>query len=272
MVAVFSRRGWAVLAAILVFPAICFAQIDLPPPAKAVPPPVIPKDRNPVEVRHQEHLKDHEHQLEDAKQQVTERAEKKQIEIAKQEAVEPRPMNAFVEFNLVYPKILTTGKRKKYVGDFATHIHMWTRLSYAKPSTQVQTWLGLRVAPFSGYGTQKDYTGRFSLTYFGPGIGLGRIEDRSGNISSTETDSRTGWLLAAGIAAVTRLAPRDTPIDQGASDFKTTAWAADGPGVWAEGRWMWTIHNALSINILGGAQLAEGKNIIYSGIGIAGWL
>ena len=263
---------WAVLAAIMATSTMGVAQIELPPPPKAVPPPVVPKERDPVELRHQEHLKDQDERREEVKQDVTQKIEKKQVEKAKQEDAAPRPMNAFVEFNLVYPKFVTTGKRKKYNGDFATHIHGWSRLSYAKSSNDVQTWIGLRLAPFSGSGIQKDYAGRFSLTYFGPGIGFGRIEDRPGNATDADEPHRKGWLVSAGVSAVSRLAPRDVLVDHGATDFQSTAWSADGPGVWAEFRWMRTFHNALSINILGGAQLGEGKNILYSGVGIAGWL
>lgn len=262
--------NWAVLAAILLTAPSLFSQIDLPVPPKAVPPPQIPAERNPVNIRHEEHLKEQEAVRTEEKATVEQKVVQKQIEQAKKEQADPRPMYGFIELNMVYPKFLTSGPRKQYNGDFATHISAWSRLNYSKPSNDVQLWAGFRIAPFSGTGIQKNHAGRFALTYFGPGIGVGSVDGRTS--SSSDDESRSGWLLSTGVAAVSRLTPHKEQPDPGASDFDSTAYAADNPGIWIECRWMRIINNALSVDVIGGGQLAEGKNIPYFGLGIAGWL
>lgn len=263
---------WAIIAAFGGSSQSAKAQIDLPTPPKAVPPPRVPESRNPVNIRHEEHLKKQETQREEEKSEVEQKTEKKRVEQAKQEKLEPRPMYGFVELSLLYPKFTTSGQRKKYNGDATTHINMWSRLSYSKPSGVVQPWIGLRIAPFSGSGVQKNYAGRFALTYFGPGIGFGSVDDRPASAGEAESESRYGWLLSAGVAAVSKLTNTDQAIDSGATDFTPSAWYMDSPGAWAEFRWMSIFQNALSWDVIGGAQLGEGKNIVYFGLGISGWL
>ncbi len=272
------RRRWEFIAALFVgflalaLPSYAWAQIDLPPAPYAVPPPRIPDSRNPVLLREQEHVKEREQRREESKNVQEQRSEQKREEKAKQELVDPRPMFGFAEINLVYPKILTTGQRKNYTADFATQFNGWMRLNLDKPSNKNQAWIGLRIAPFSGSGIQRDHAGRFARTYFGPGIGIGNIDGREPGNQAPDMGSRSGWLLSTGVAAVSSLTRSDEPQDSGASDFTSNSWAIDAPGVWLEYRYMHVFMGAMSGNIVFGTQLAQGKTFIYTGIGLAGWL
>lgn len=275
MIARLPRLRWEFIAApslLITLTTSGWAQIDLPVPPAAVPPPKIPDAQNPVLIRRDERQEEQKKAKEEFKIDQENRSEKQREVRAKQELAEPRPMYGFLEINLVYPKILTTGARKNYTADFATHFNGWARLSPSKPSDVTQAWVGLRVAPFAGSGIQRDHAGRFAFTYFGPGLGIGEIQGRKKTDVSDEAESRSGWLLSTGIAAVSRLTRRDEAVEAGASDFAPTPWAIDAPGVWVEYRYMHVFMGALSGNFILGGQLAQGKTIVYTGVGFAGWL
>jgi hypothetical protein len=267
-----SWMNWALIAMFLASMTEAKAQVDLPPPPSAAPPPQEPKGQTAIELRHEEHVKAQTKQLDEIKTEREQQADKKLEEQAKQEKVEPRPMYGFMEINFLYAKVLTTGTRKNYLADPTTHFNGWLRTSSSKPSDQPQLWAGFRIAPFSGSGVQRKHAGRYALTYFGPGLGFGKIQSQGKIINPDDTETRTGWLFSGGVAAVTKLSRHDEPADTGATDFRSTPWAMDSPGVWLEYRAMRVFNAALSGNLIVGGQMAEGKNFVYLGLGFAGWL
>lgn len=256
---------------LMLLPQSAASQIDLPPPPVAAPPPALPRERDPVVIRESEKKAAAAEDATQRKDENVQREDARRAEVAKAEAVKPRPLYGFVELSLLYPKVTVSGDREDYRADMTTHVHFWIRPNFDKLAQDVQLWLGLRLAPFAGYGTQNRQKGRFGLTYFGPGLGFGKISapDETGS----DLPTRSGWLVAGGIAAVSRLGNRDEEHSGGSTtDFHTKSTGFDSPGVWSEARTIHVFRGALSANLILGAQLAEQKNFYYFGIGLAGWL
>lgn len=245
------------------------AQIELPPPPTATPPPVIPQDHNPGVEARKERIEKRKEDKKEKIEQETQSREAKKEQVIKDDLKKPRPLYGFLELSLLYPKITTQGVRKNYHADVTSHVQLWGRLRPDTPSDSIQIWAGFRLAPFSGYGTQDKETGRFGFSFFGPGLGFGSVK-KVEDSSNEESPSYSGWLITSGVAAVSKLAS-DTHSDH-ESDFSSSAWSSDGPGVWVEGRYMRIFHAALSANLIIGAQLAKDKNFTYFGVGLGGWL
>ncbi|MCX6127171.1 MAG: hypothetical protein NTV34_20810, partial [Proteobacteria bacterium] len=242
----------------------------LPPPPAAAVPPAIPADQDPA-IRRQDERAVQRHSEEKKKlEELSSATENAKIEKEREEVMKPRPFYGFIELSMLNPKVLTTGNRTSYSADITTHVNVLGRLKPDRPVDETQMWLGFRLAPFAGSGAQRKQRGRFSLTYFGPAVGVGSIGKPSD--AHSESTRRHGFLLSAGIAAVSRLQEPTELSDPGRSDFQSTPYALDSPGVWSEVRSIHTFHGALSYNLVAGAQLAEGKTILYLGAGIAGWL
>ena len=135
---------------------------------------------------------------------------------------------------------------------------------------------------FFGNGFYQSHPGSYGLTYFGPMIGVGKIDPLSSEAGSSKTGEGTGsgaektrassegWLLSGGIAAVSSQGRSVWPQDP-SSDFLTKGVSLDVPGVWLEIRNMHVVLGAVGINLLAGVQTGKDKAFFYTGIGIAGW-
>jgi hypothetical protein len=191
------------------------------------------------------------------------------LEKIKSEAQQKRPLYGFFELSLLYPKVSVSRKRTDYHCDVTSHINGYLRLFVDKDPETVQGWAGLRVASFGGYGIQNNFSGRFAHTFLGPSIGIGGISKPDDPLNDIPT--RTFWLWSGGIAAVSKLNSRDDGVKQAPSDFKSTGWGYEAPGLWSELRWSKITRGALGYGGVIGLQLAEGKNFFYAGISGSGF-
>jgi len=247
-----------------------FAQILLPPPPAAVPPPVIPPEKDRGVLERNERIETRSKQIQSEEIKVR---EAKKIEAAiknQEELAKPRPLYGFLELSLLYARVSASGERKDYYADPTTHISGWFRLNQSRDTNHVQIWAGFRVAPFAGYGTQKQETGRFNFMFVGPGLAIGMLSPHE-QISNkpVEAASRSGWLLAAGASGLSKSA-----IDRSdhEDDFSNLPLGFEAPGIWSEVRYMRTFHSVLSTNLIIGSQLAKQKNFYYIGFGLGGWM
>ena len=207
------------------------------------------------------------------KANIEDRKEETKQQQIKAEAAQPRPFYGFLEISLMYPKILVSGSRKNYQADVTTHVTAMGRIFSSQDAQSVQPWVGLRVAPFGGFGTQKGHRGRFALTYIGPAIGFGRISSQDvSEVDKEAPPERSGWLISTGAAAVYRTTRQDEPETSHATDFQNSGWASDAPGVWLEGRYIHIAMGAVGIHGVIGVQTAQGKTFAYLGAAIAGYL
>lgn len=200
------------------------------------------------------------------------------------EAEVPHPKKFFLELALLFTSASTTASRQGYTSEPTVHFNaawqMTNEKSQAKDTAKL--WLGVRAAPFFGNGFYHSHPGGYGLTYFGPMIGVGKIDplpsesasskpgEVAGNRAEKTRASSEGWLLSGGIAAVSRQGRSVWPQDP-SSDFLTKGVGLDVPGVWLEIRNMHVVLGAVGINLLAGVQTGKDKAFFYTGIGIAGW-
>jgi hypothetical protein len=146
---------------------------------------------------------------------------------------------------------------------------------------RIGLWYGARVAPFVGGGFYKDKPGNYGLTYFGPMIGVGKIDpvpEDEGQARASSADgeidipSASGWVVTAGIAAVTRAGKNSDPTNKGSdNDFETKGTTFDAPGAWLEARYLHILYGAIGLDGIAGVQTGRGKLFVYGGIGVAAW-
>lgn len=206
---------------------------------------------------------------------ATKRAEALSVESQKE-----RPLRLFFETSYVKPGIRTKGHRRSYTLDSTSHFQLFLRGFPAEPSNQVQFWWGFRLAPFAGSGIYEEIPGRFGFLYFGPIVGLGKIDtlrDTLGEASrdqggtKNETATRHGWLLTAGIAGQSRVGRASRDQDKAKEDLTSKPFGMDAPGLWCEARYLSVHYGAIGLNLFTGAQAGKEKNFYWAGIGLAGW-
>ena len=265
--AVFARlliaasSGWATLS---------FAQlIEAPAPPLAEPPPVIPPERDPARIRRQQKM---EREQETVKADTVSRETieaTRRVEEQKKEASQPRPLYGFVELSLLQPAGTVSKGRSEYRFDMTTHINAYARALWDSDASTAQPWIGIRVAPLNGYGTQNKTTARFSHTWIGPAIGFGRITPPTDLESGFPTRDLLLWSL--GVSAVTRLRSPDDGDAPMPKDFESAPWAFDAPGAWSEVRWARIFQGATGVGLMLGTQTGTGKIIYYGGVTVSGF-
>jgi hypothetical protein len=196
------------------------------------------------------------------------------------EMIEPRPNNFLLSLNLVYPLAQVTGPREEYIFEPSTVISAFLRIGQIKVYTDFVVWTGFRMANFAGTGIYDGVPGRFGFSYFGPMIGVGRIDPAPASLpreaSKPDTDpgkflsSRGGAFFVAGVAAQSRFAETFAGAETPKEDLNEMPAGLDAPGIWGEGHYAWIHYGALSFNFLAGVQLGAGKTIVYFGGGIGG--
>ena len=200
------------------------------------------------------------------------------------EAQAPHPKKFFLEMSLLFTNASTTASRQGYTSEPTVHFNAAWQVTNEKPqaANTAKLWIGVRAAPFFGNGFYQSHPGGYGLTYFGPMIGVGKVDPLppetgspiKGEVRGNGTDktrvSSEGWLLSGGIAAVTRQGRSAWPQDP-SSDFHSRGVGLDVPGVWLEIRNMHVVLGAVGINLLAGIQTGKDKAFFYAGIGIAGW-
>ena len=230
---------------------------------------MIPREKDPVTLRKQEKEEQKKSDIKTEEIQHETVQEIKRGETAKAEAQKPRPLNGFIELSLLQPKAVVSQGRSNYVSDPTNHINIYARTFWNSEADAIQPWIGVRVAPFGGYGTQGKLTARFAHTWMGPAVGFGRVS--KANDPTSDNPTRNGFLWSAGIAGVSRLVADDESAPPLPSDFKPTSWAYESPGLWSEIRWIHITRGAVGLGAMGGIQTGKGKIFYYAGGTISGF-
>ena len=210
---------------------------------------------------------------------VPTRSEKKNEQLVA-ESLKDRPMQLFFESSFLRPGIKTKGPRERYTLDSTNHFQLFVRGSKELPTGKAQLWWGFRLAPFAGSGVYKNIPGRFGFLYFGPMIGLGKIDtlrDTLGETSrgreneQTDFSVRHGWLVTTGIAAQSRIGDASRDENTLEEDLNSKKIGIDSPGLWLEMRYLSVHYGAIGLNLFAGAQAGKEKQLSWVGIGVAGW-
>ncbi len=191
----------------------------------------------------------------------------------------PRPMQLQIQASIVIPKVMTSGSRSAYELEPGVVLHGIWRHNQTRPTDDWQLAYGLRVAMFNGSGVYQNTGGRFGFTYFGPMVGVGRLDRKPASLGATqdkravaqELRVRSGLWVFGGISAVSRLVKLAPGDKSPGPEFTGQGLGFDAPSIWTEGIYHWTYYSAYSLSVLGGVHLAEGKNIVYLGFGLGGW-
>lgn len=269
--AFFALRNCLTFFMLLAASNICFGQgIAFPDPPTAEPPPLIPKEQDPALIRIQKNKEQQAIEVKANEEQKISVQEVKAEEKAKEEAKTPRPLYGFFELSLLQPKATVSSGRKNYVSDLTTHINMYVRTFWNSGAEATQPWIGIRIAPFGGFGTQGTRTARFAHTWLGPAIGFGSIQLPED--ATVDFPTRHGFLFSIGVAGLQRLVAEDESAKPLPDDFSPTAWALDPPGVWSEIRWVRVSRGAIGLGLMGGVQTGSGKIFYYGGFTISGFL
>ena len=197
------------------------------------------------------------------------------------DALTPRPQALLMELALAVCGVATRGDRQGYTCDPTVHFNVFLRYHPSRPPDRTGLWYGLRVAPFVGTGFYKNRPGAYGSTYFGPMVGVGKIDrqpvdDGTARAASAtgepEIPSGSGWLVGAGIAWASQIGHGGPEIaDDDKDDFRTKKTTFDAPGSWLEARYLHVLYGALALDGLAGFQAGRGKTFYYVGLGVGGW-
>ncbi len=198
------------------------------------------------------------------------------------ETLKPIPITYSLNIHLLASAIQTSGEdRKDYNMDPSAGFMLLIKPLKSSNSSNLSLWTGFRSYYFLGGGTYKNNIGRFSFNYFGPTIGVGKIDpgitslpikgNKSAEASSGLSHARNGYFALMGIAAQSRQGTSENGKEEPEDDLNSKAIAFDSPGLWAEIWYSRIKYNAVSLNILAGAQMGKNKLFYYFGIGAGGW-
>jgi hypothetical protein len=262
------------LSSVLGLNGLAMAQsVALPPLPYAVPPPVSTKA--PATNHSNDESESNADEPTDgdlAAVNTYQKQEQNQKKQAEKELQAKRARYGYLEFSLAVSSAQVNGGRSGYSSDPSIHVSAWTRILQRKPSQDVQGWTGFRYAPFQGTGIQDGHSGRYALGFFGPGLGLGRMEGQGKKSDNTSFERQTGWLIASGVSATNKLMASEEPTEPEASDFKSCSYCYESPGVWAEVKFFHGFHPTFATHYTLGVQLAKGKTFAYFTIGLGGWM
>lgn len=206
---------------------------------------------------------------------------KKQAESLRQDALAPRPRRLLLELSMVISNVQTRGDREAYTTEPNTHFGVFCRHGAPAVDGKIGLWYGGRLAPFTGTGFEKKRPGTYGLTYFGPMIGVGKIDPVVGDDGAVKATSAaaektlpstSGWLVSLGVAAVSKVSRSEDPdLDDPNSDFFSQGIAFDAPGVWMEARYLKVLYGGLGVDVLAGVQTGRDKLFAYGGLGLGFW-
>jgi len=252
--------------------------IEIPePPVADIPPPFDYKKENTrILEKKQEERGKREEKFKPPEKEPTIERNKKLLN----EMIAPRPDRAVLTTSIVYPLSFVSGPRSEYVFEPSTVFNAYWRLSDDKNDGRMFIWTGFRLASFAGTGIYKNVAGRFGFSYFGPMIGVGKIEPAPASLPSdaekpgTNPGSflapRYGAFFAMGVSGTSQSAELSGNRDEPGGDLEEKPFGYEAPGAWMEGLFT-TIHfGAVVVNALVGVHVAEGKNLVYFGAGIGG--
>ena len=204
----------------------------------------------------------------------------------RKESLVPHTRDLGVECSLVGPLAATKGDRASYSTEPTSHFQVFWRAGGAQADGRIGPWYGFRLAPFAGTGVYKQRPGSFGLTYFGPMVGVGKLDPvakavaqpgrkglQGGTTAATVEPGRSsGWVFGTGLAAVSRQGAGDASDDHGrGNDFASKGVTTDATGFWMEGRGISILWGAVSFDAFLGLQTGVGKVFYYAGFGVGGW-
>ncbi len=255
------------------------AQIEsLDPPPAAKPPRL---DENQENQDNLEKKRRERHRREDeARPPSVPYAEQRQAGLLK-DTLTPHERSMMLEVSLLGCGLYTRVPREGYTCNVTSHFNAFFRYQGRTRDGRVGLFYGGRLAPFSGTGFYNSQPGVYGLTYFGPMIGVGKIdpvpEDEGGARASRsdgelQIPSASGWVVTTGLAAVNRLghSAEPGPLDE-KNDFQSKNVYYDRPGLWVEARYLRILYGALGFDGVFGAQAGRGKVFVYGGIGVAAY-
>jgi len=248
---------------------------------------LLPKDPTPVEAP-QTTIEQYEKDIEIKRQIRTQRLDKKQIEKNKQSEVikenqiiqdtlKPRLRKYLLEVSLISPAVITNGDRKDYTSNLTSHFNLFLRNNPKSSDDKMGLWYGFRMAPFSGSGRYKNFSGNYGFTYFGPMIGLGTIESMPAEPSKAKNGLKanppaiSGWVVTGGLALQHRLDGADPSDKDEVDDEFNDNLGFDSPGLWIEYRYLRIVWGAVATNFIAGVQTGQQKIFTYAGLGFGGW-
>ena len=248
----------------------------LAPPTPARPPAARPEEEGDELL---EQMREERHRREDADRPATRSPAEKRHEALLKEALAPHPRRFLLEISLVAGTAETSGDKQGYTVDPTSHVNAIFRHDPTHTEGRVGLWYGFRLAPFAGSGFYKSHPGVYGSTYFGPMVGVGKIDraPREVGAASEEAAGRDipgsgGWLLSAGIAAVDEQGRSETAAGlKGPNDLEAKGVTFDAPGLWCEARWLRILYGALGFDVLVGVQSGQEKTLVYGGVGIGAW-
>lgn len=262
------------------------AQEDVPPstpierlePPKSVPPPGMDEGESAQDdlLRKRQQRRDRDKSLEPPEIPYGLQQRRKLLK----EALIPKDRSLVFEVSVVAGTLVTHTGREGYTFDPTSHFNLFYRYDAKHKDGKTGPWFGFRLAPFAGTGFEKKRPGTYGLTYFGPMIGVGKInpastqegtELRAAKEEDVKIPSLNGWLLGAGLAAVSKNGRSNDEDPESTSDFASKGVAFDTPGLWIEGRYLKILYGAVGYNVIFGVQTGKDKEFIYSGIGFSGW-
>ncbi len=205
----------------------------------------------------------------------------KQEKALLKETLSPHERRLLLELSLVFCGAQTSGARQGYTCEPTVHFNGFVRKGGKEKDGKVGLWYGGRMAPFGGGGFLNNKPGNYNLTYIGPMIGVGKIDpvpEDEGQPRAASADgeinipSASGWVVSAGIAAVTRAGKNSDPTNRDDdNDFETKGIHFDAPGAWLEARYLRVQFGAVGFNVLAGVQSGKEKLFVYGGAGFAAW-
>lgn len=193
----------------------------------------------------------------------------------------PGPLNFFMSANLIAPYLITTGnKRENYYADPSVFVNLYGKMSTTQEPNKMDVWFGFRLAPLSGAGIYENTSGRFGFTYFGPMIGLGKIDLAARKITRAaasrsqkekpDKSYQSGFFWMSGLS----LLSKNGYVEKGRKkprDFDNQGITIDVPGLWTEISYVDIYYSKVSSNFTIGFQMGEGKIFTYLGFGFGFW-
>ncbi len=182
------------------------------------------------------------------------------------ETLAERPLDLLFELSIVLGAAVTDGDKGGYTVDASSHATLALRHGSA-PAGGTDLFYGARIAPFSGSGYFKGKPGRYGLTFFGPMVGVGKIDP-----VPPQGGPFSGWLVSGGYAALSKAGQSRTAAPDRESDFTSKGIAFEWPGgLWLEARWLRVLYGALGYDLVFGVQTGRERSLLYGGVAVAAW-
>lgn len=250
------------------FLAWSLANVTLPPAPRRVLPPAKTQEEQQLEIKR--------------RRQERARKIKPRPKTARFAPQKPEDIKFHILSQYVYPRVFTSGPRKRYVAEPTPHAALVWWQACEQRSRPLYVF---RFAPFVGSGIYDNTAGRFGLSYLGIGLGIGRLKTHHLNaqrqkqaLEARQLTSRLskthlrGWTLSLGLALQVRHGRVDSSTDPPPEDLDTSKGVTvDGFGLWSEFSYLLKLFGTLGVHGSVGFQQGRGKVFTYAGLGANFW-